>query len=157
MNAPAAPGVLDIGDWWPLECGGEVTGIKCTAWPLSIYNPPFAASIDLQFFFRVAQRNIQPICHVPFLPTQQSLEMASLSLDSLLHPQPYPSAGGPVERRPIAPNRGAPTVSSTHGDPVAVTPDVNLTDEPVVGSGGTQVHIEDSVHRSVMLIGINER
>ncbi|KAL2049462.1 hypothetical protein ABVK25_010257 [Lepraria finkii] len=51
--------------------------------------------------------------------------MASLSLDSLPHPQSYPSAVGPAERRPIAQNRDAPTVSNTHSDSVAVAPNVS--------------------------------
>ena len=173
MTAPAAPGVLDIGDRWPLEYGGEGIGIECAAWPLDIYNPPFDASIDLRFFFRVAQRNVQPICHVLFLRTQQSLGMASLSLDSLPHPQSYPSAVGPAERRPIAQNRDAPTVSNTHSDSVAVAPNVSpnarlqnhdliecidLTaselaawlaslGEPPISFVDTQMHTKGSVHR----------
>ena len=147
--------------------------MECAAWPLDIYNLPFAASIDLQFFFRVAQRNIQPVCYVLFLHTQQSLEMASVSLDSLPHPQPCPSAVGPAERRPAAQNRGAPTVSSSHSDSVAVAPNASpnarlqnhdLTEcidltasepaeglgplgEPAIGFGDTQVHMKGSVHR----------
>ncbi len=44
----------------------EGTGIECAAWPLSIYSPPFTASIDLQSFFRVAQQKIQPIYRTLF-------------------------------------------------------------------------------------------
>ncbi|KAL2046937.1 hypothetical protein N7G274_000955 [Stereocaulon virgatum] len=95
--------------------------------------------------------------------------MASLSLDSLPHPQPYPSAVGPAERRSIAQNRSAPTVSSTHSDSVAVAPNVSpnarlqnhdLTEcidltasepaeclaplsEPAIGFGDTQVFMKD--------------
>ena len=161
------PGRLDIGDRWPLECGREGIRIECAAWPLGIYNPPFVALMDLQFSFRVAQRNIHPICHVLFLRTQQSLEMASLNLDSLSHSQPCPSAVGPVERRPAAQNQGISTVSRTHSDSVAVAPNINPTEcidltaeslDPLskraASFGDTQMHVKGGTHRPLMLLGV---
>jgi len=101
--------------------------------PLGIYDPPFAASMDLRLLSHTPQ-TAQPSCHT--LICSLNPAMAFVNLDPIHHYQLPATAAQPAQRHSASQplkgrsgvwNRGASTVSSGHNKSVGLTANITTS------------------------------
>ena len=104
-----------------VEGGGLVYEKGCS----EIYDPPFAASLDLRLLsFHLSDRSADLLYSALLLFKPA---MASVSLDYLHHYQPAPSRDRPVKGHPAVRNRGASAVSSKLKDFIVLASNISLS------------------------------